>query len=70
MDMESYLRFLAALVLVIALIAGIAWVVRRFGLAGRFSHISTGGGATLRMLEGRPFESVDLLDGVRGPPGA
>ncbi len=36
--------------------------VERFGLAGRFSHVSTGGGASLRMLEGRRFESVDLLD--------
>ncbi|MHC4588827.1 MAG: phosphoglycerate kinase, partial [Planctomycetota bacterium] len=33
-----------------------------FGLADRFSHISTGGGASLQMLEGRPMESVDLLD--------
>ena len=37
--------------------------VERFGLAGRFSHVSTGGGASLRMLEGKRFESVDLLDG-------
>ena len=33
-----------------------------FGLADRFSHISTGGGASLQMLEGRPMESVNLLD--------
>jgi phosphoglycerate kinase len=33
-----------------------------FGLAHRFSHISTGGGASLQMLEGRPLESVGLLD--------
>jgi phosphoglycerate kinase len=33
-----------------------------FGLADRFSHISTGGGASLQMLEGRPMQSVDLLD--------
>ncbi|MEM7229413.1 MAG: phosphoglycerate kinase, partial [Planctomycetota bacterium] len=33
-----------------------------FGLADRFSHVSTGGGASLQMLEGRAFRSVELLD--------
>jgi len=40
-----------------------AAAVERFGLSGRFSHVSTGGGASLRMLEGKRFESVDQLDG-------
>ncbi len=35
MDLENYFRFLAALILVIALIGAAAWVVRRLGLAGR-----------------------------------
>lgn len=38
-----------------------AAAVEVFGLAQRFSHVSTGGGASLQMLEGRPFESVELL---------
>ncbi len=33
-----------------------------FGLANKFSHISTGGGASLEMLAGKPFKSVEILD--------
>jgi phosphoglycerate kinase len=33
-----------------------------FGMESAFSHISTGGGASLQMLEGQPFDSVQLLD--------
>jgi len=32
------------------------------GLSAQFSHVSTGGGASLQMLEGKPFRSVGLLD--------
>jgi phosphoglycerate kinase len=32
------------------------------GLTGQMTHVSTGGGASLHMLEGHRFSSVDLLD--------
>lgn len=39
-----------------------AAAIDRFDLAARFSHVSTGGGASLDMLAGKRFEAVDLLD--------
>lgn len=33
-----------------------------FNLADRFSHVSTGGGASLEMLAGKRFTTVELLD--------
>ena len=39
-----------------------AAAIEQFGLAGKMSHVSTGGGASLAMLEGRSFRSVELLD--------
>ncbi len=39
-----------------------AAAVEQAGKAGEMSHVSTGGGASLAMLSGKPFRSLQLLD--------
>lgn len=39
-----------------------AAAIRQFGLEDQVSHVSTGGGASLAMLEGKTFLAVELLD--------
>ena len=39
-----------------------AAAIEAFGHAEAVSHVSTGGGASLQMLEGRSFRSVELLE--------
>ena len=39
-----------------------AAAIEQLGFAERVSHVSTGGGASLAMLEGRKFEAVESLD--------
>ncbi len=41
-----------------------AAAVEQLGFSDRVSHVSTGGGASLAMLEGQSFAAVDLLDEV------
>lgn len=39
-----------------------AAAIEQLGFADRVTHVSTGGGASLSMLEGNKFEAVELLD--------
>lgn len=39
-----------------------AAAIQQLGFADKVSHVSTGGGASLAMLEGKKFEAVEILD--------
>ncbi|MHC4975744.1 MAG: phosphoglycerate kinase [Planctomycetota bacterium] len=39
-----------------------ASAAEKFGVADAVSHVSTGGGASLAMLSGEPFETIEALD--------
>ncbi len=64
MDLEVYFRFLLALLLVLALIAGLAWAVRRFGLGGRLAP-NRGKSSRLSIAEVKVVDSRRKLILVR-----
>ena len=41
-----------------------AAAIQQLGFADKVSHVSTGGGASLEMLEGKKFQAVEVLDEV------
>ena len=56
MEIETYVRFLAALVLVLVLIGGCAWVARRLGFGGALS-VTKGTAARLGVVEVKVLDS-------------
>ena len=64
MEFEVYLRFLAALVFVLALIVGIAWLGRRYGMGGRLP-MARGKAARLAVIEAAAIDAKRRLVLVR-----
>jgi flagellar protein FliO/FliZ len=59
MGLDTYLRFLIALISVVALIGGLDWVLRRFGWANRF--VAPAGKKRLSVLEVLPIDGKRRL---------
>jgi len=59
MSFDVYFRFLIALVFVVALIGGLAWLVKRFGWGRRF--IATSSTRRLAVLEVLPLDGKRRL---------
>jgi phosphoglycerate kinase len=39
-----------------------ASAIEKLNLVDRISHVSTGGGASLELLEGKKFKCIEILD--------
>lgn len=65
MDLGTYLRFALALVFVLALIAALAWAVRRFGLAGAIGVRRPGSRRRLALVETLAIDAKRRLVLVR-----
>ena len=50
MDVSNYLRFLFALIFVLALIALLSWLIKRFGFGGRYMPVR-GQARRMRVME-------------------
>lgn len=61
MDILDYMRFFGALVLIVGLIAGVAWVAKRFGLAPKV----TGGGGRIGVVAVQSLDTRRKLVLVR-----
>ncbi len=59
MGLDTYLRFLIALILVVAMIGALAWLVRRFGWGSRF--VAPAGKRRLTVLEVLPLDGKRRL---------
>ena len=61
MEVTDYLRFVAALAFVVALIVGLAWGVRRFGLVGAAAVARRSGDRRLAVVEVLPVDTKRRL---------
>jgi flagellar protein FliO/FliZ len=59
MGLDTYLRFLIALIFVVAMIGALAWIVRRFGWANRF--VAPAGKKRLSVIEVLPIDGKRRL---------
>jgi flagellar protein FliO/FliZ len=63
MEMDVYLRFLLALVFVLALIAAVGWAARRYGMGGRLGM--AGSGRRLAIVETTALDAKRRLALIR-----